>query len=256
MSQRHIAVVMALAHAWPIQASAADLSLSLKPEFLTGDYGTGTRTRLWQTPFEVKLHEGGHGIGLRLPYILETGNQPVVPGLGPVGDASARSFRRQGLGNLRMSAWTRLWEDVDSGATLGAMVRITPPAIRHVQPMGVSFTRMGLELNASVPLPHRFAVDLSIGRRLIIGAPGFGLHDYWYGTVDVARDLDDAWTVGLTIDAQSPSSAQATAILEIGPWIEYAIAPGWRIGAYLFRGFTRDSADWGGGFTLTHRFAI
>jgi hypothetical protein len=136
------------------------------------------------------------------------------------------------------------------------MVRVTPPAIRHVQPMGVNFTRVGLELNASVPLPQRFAVDLSIGRRLIIGAPGFGLHDYWYGTVDVARDLDDAWTIGLTIDAQSPSSAQATAILEIGPWVEYAIAPGWRIGAYLFRGFTRDSADWGGGFTLTHRFAI
>lgn len=235
---------------------AADLTISTKSEFTTGNYGTDTRTRVWEMPLEVKLHHKGHGIGLRLPYILESGNQPVVPGIGPIGDASAQSFQRKGIGNVRLSAWTRLWEDEDTGATLGATIKVTPPAIRALQPMGVDFTRIGLELNASVPLPADFLLDASLGRRFIVGAPGYGLNDYWFGSFDLGHDLTDRMTIGMTLDTQTRSSSSGTPVLEIGPWIEYEFADGWRIGAYAFRGFTRDSAAFGGGFTLSRRFGI
>lgn len=233
-----------------------DLTLSIKPEFTSGDYGTGTRTRVWETPLELKFQHKGHGIGLRIPYVLESGKQPVVPGIGPVGDAFDQSFQRKGIGNVRLSAWTRFWEDEDTGATLGATVKVTPPAIRALQPMGVDFTRIGLELNASVPLPENFLLDVSLGRRFIIGAPGYGLNDYWFGSFDLSYDLTSRVTVGMTLDVQTRSSSSGTPVLEIGPWVEYDLADGWRIGAYVFRGFTRDSAAFGGGFTLSRRFGI
>lgn len=256
MSQRLGLMAAALVLCWTSAVSASDLSLSIKPEFSTGDYGTNTRTRVWEVPFEVKWRERSYGFGLRLPYIHEAGTQQVVPGFGPLGSANPQATERQGLGNLRLSAWAELWEHAESGVSVTAGIKLSPPAIRHMQPMGVGFTRVGLELEAHVPLPQRFSLDLTLGRRLIIGAPGLGLRDYWYGTVDLGRDLSDSWSAGLTIDTQAASSPSGTAILEIGPWVQYAIAPGWRVGAYLFRGFTRDSADWGGGLTLTHRFAI
>lgn len=256
MTRRPALTGLALAMAVIAPAHATDLSIAIKPQFTTGTYGTTTRTRVWETPLEIKLHEPGYGFGLRLPYAHETGNQIVVPGLGPVGDPRPSSFHRQGLGNLRLSAWATVWKDPDSGATLGVAAKLTPPAIRNIQPMGVNFTRIGLELEASIPLPYDVSLDLSLGRRFIIGAPGLGLNDFWYGTVDIGHELNDRWSFGLTIDTQSSSGAGGTAILEIGPWLEYRFAPGWTVGAYLFRGFTRDSADWGGGFTLTHRFGI
>lgn len=237
-------------------ARAADLTLSTKPEMTSGEYGTGTRTRVWEMPLELKFQHNGHGIGLRVPYLMESGNQAVVPGIGPVGDASDQSFRRQGIGNVRLSAWTRFWRDEDTGATIGATVKVTPPAIRALQPMGVDFTRVGLELNASVPLPNDVLLDASIGRRFIIGAPGYGLNDYWVGSFDLGYDITSRVTVGLTLDVQTRSSTSSTPVLEIGPWVEYDLSDGWRIGAYVFRGFTRDSAAFGGGFTLSRRFGI
>lgn len=240
----------------PLAANATEMSISVKPEFSTGTYGTDTRTRLLETPLELRMHEGTSGIGIRLPYTIEDGNQQILPGFGPIGSASSQSFRRQGLGNIRLSAWTRLWEHASTGTTLGATVKLSPPAIRHIQPLGAGFTRVSLELDLSIPLPHRFTLDLTLGRRFVVGAPGLGLSDYWYGTIDIGHDLSDRWSVGVTVDTQGASSRTGTAALEIGPWVQVSVAPGWRIGAYLFRGFTRDSADWGGGFTLTYRFAI
>jgi len=245
-----------LALSFPATARATEMSVSIKPDYATGTYGTGTRTRLLDTPLEVKLHQGSSGIGLRIPYTIETGRQQVLPGFGPIGSAAAQGFRREGLGNIRLSAWTGLWDDAATGTRLNATIKVAPPALRHVQPLGVNFTRISLELDLSVPLPHRFTLDLALGRRVVVGAPGLDLSDYWYGTIDLGHAVTDRWSFGMTIDAQGTSSRTGTPVLEIGPWLEYAIAPGWRIGAYLFRGFTRDSADWGGGFTLSHRFAI
>lgn len=239
-----------------VAAKAADLTISTKAEFTTGTYGTDTRTRIWDTPLEFKLQEHGHGIGLRIPYTFESGNQIVIPDLGPVGDTRDRSFRRNGLGNVRLSAWTKLWEDDDTGATIGVRIKLTPPAIRRLQPMGVGFTRVGLELNTAVPLTDDTRIDLAVGRRFIIGSPGIGLQDYWFTSLDLGTDITRQVSIGLTVDAQTRSSTGGTPGLEFGPWIEYELAAGWRIGAYVFRGFTRDSADFGGGFTLSRRFGI
>lgn len=246
----------ALAAFWVVPALAADLTISTQSEFTTGNYGTSTRTRVWETPLELKLHHEGHGIGLRIPYILESGNQAVIPELGPVGGVTPQSFQRKGIGNVRLSAWTRFWEDEDTGTTIGATIKVTPPAIRSLQPMGVDFTRVGLELNVGATLPADARLDASVGRRFVIGAPGYGLNDYWFGSFDLGYDVTSRIAVGLTLDVQTRSSSSGTAVLEIGPWIEYDIADGWRIGAYVFRGFTRDSADFGAGFTLSRRFGI
>lgn len=241
---------------WCATAWGADLTISTKAEFTTGTYGTDTRTRVWETPLEFKLQHRGHGIGLRVPYIFESGNQVVIPDLGPVGETTDQSFRRKGLGNVRLSAWTRLWEDEETGTTLGALIKVTPPAVRRLQPLGAGFTRIGLEVTTTVPLSDDVDFSLAVGRRFIIGAPGLGLNDYWFTSIDLGHDLTDRMSIGLTIDAQTRSSSTGTSVVEIGPWIEYDLAAGWRIGAYVFRGFTRDSADVGGGFTLSRRFGI
>jgi len=247
-----IATVLGLALAG--RAGATDLVVSVQPDFSSGKYGTGTTTNLLETSLSIKIKERGYGFGFKLPYLVETGTQPVLPGVGPIGPNQASSFRHDGGGNTRLSGWVTVWHDDDAGLRLDAVAKVTPPGIGRWQALSVGFTRADLELAAVYALTPRTDIEVDFGRRFFIGAPGLDLTNYWYSTISLTHELSDKWTIGVSADIQTRSSSGGTPVLEIGPFVEYEISDGWRVGANVYRGFTRDSADFGGGLSVTRRF--
>lgn len=238
----------------PRPVAALEGSLSLKPEFSTGTYGGSSRTTLFEAPVKFRIWEPDWGLGIRLPFLREAGTQAVVPGLGPVGPVLDEPAARAGLGNIRLSAWGNVWRHAETGFALDIAGEIAPPGFGGPQSMSVGFTRAELRLDAALPLGQDWSTEASLGRRFVIGAPGLDLNNFWFGSFSLNYDLADRWSVGLSLDAQARSSSTGVPVLEIGPYVEYEVAPGWRLGAFAYRGFTRDSAEFGGGMSVTRRF--
>lgn len=237
-----------------VRSVASELVVSLQPDFSAGNYGTDTTTRLLETSLNIRLKQDGYGFGVKLPYLLETGSQAVLADVGPIGPLQPTEFRHNGGGNVRLSGWVTLWRDNDAGLRLDTTLKVTPPGIPRWQALAVGFTRLDLEANLYWTITPTWDLEVDFGRRTFIGAPGLGVNNYWYSTIYLTYAVDDRWSVGLSADIQTRSSSTGTPILEMGPYVDYEIAEGWRIGAYVYRGFTRDSANIGGGMTVTRRF--
>ena len=239
------------------------LSAGVGVDYSTGDYGTGTTTRILSVPLSAKYMSGDWTFKASLPWMRVEGDPNVVPGLGSVvnlnprgrgrggsGTGTAESGTASGVGDLRLAATYTLPSTGALGVDLTANAKIA-----------TADEDKGLGTGAN---DYGVAVDLY---REIEGTTLFGGLGYtWLGESDfidvdaVANaNLGASWkagsgSVGLMYDWRQAATDEAAERSEVTGFYSLPAGATNRIQLYATKGLSDGSPDWGAGVAFTAGF--
>jgi hypothetical protein len=239
---------------------AADLYVNFTPEYASGHYGNPTRTVALSAPLDLRLATERSSIALRIPYLSVNGPSSFVPRIGELGEGNdpRGSGTTRGLGNIRLTAAHTLIKEGDTiwEPYFGLAVQLRAPTA--VPPgLGAAQFEAFLRADFGANISETLSFDISVGRRFVpFPARGGAGADYWtlFGTL--ALDVTSDWTIGVSVDAQNRVPEANRPVLEAGLFVERSVTPGLTIGAFAWRGFTTESADYSFGLRISYRMPI
>lgn len=242
--QGGLAALLALLLALP--AGAAELRLTAAREFADGRDGTASGASL--VPLQATLAGGGAYATLRLPALAPPSS--TLPF-----DASASREDSGGLGDARLTVGHRLYE-TEEGVLLEIALRTRLPSA-STPSMAGGVTEHLLRLDASVPVGERVTLDVSAGRRIAPLAPAaLRGSDYWSLAGVLSVELDERWTAGLMLEAQDRQSYTEAPLLDLGAFVERAVAPDLTLGLVAWHGAAGGGAAFSVGLRLAYRVSL
>ena len=164
----------------------------------------------------------------------------------------------QGLGDLGLAGSARVlggqkgdWFKLE----LGAGTKL--PTGDKGRGLGTGQVGLSTQMLATIDFPHDLTLDFTFGRFFRTAhSSDLQLEDYFYSTTSLSYDITPKVTAGLFLDVQERAVTDGTAVVEAGLFMEYEILHGTRVGANVFRGFTRDSSAFGAGLMVSHKFSL
>lgn len=240
-------------------APNADLSISVGAEYTSGDYGTSSTTHIWYVPVTLKYETNVNMVSLTVPYISVEGKGVVVPlGAGGMGmGGGARAFRRgtalatsrtdSGLGDVVLTGSHEI------AATASARVDLTGKikfgTADDSKNLGTGQDDYAVEVDLAKAYDSN-SVYGSVGYQVLGSPPGTTLEDGFYGSLGLAHKLDTARTAGLEFDAQQAVTSGGSAASELTLYLRNAMDKKSKLTAYVLKGLSNGSPDWGIGVTL------
>lgn len=258
------------------QAAHADDNATLKVgagiDYTTGKYGTDTTTDITQVPVTFGYDLDRWSFKLAVPYIHATGADNVIPGIGPVKNNNPKG-RGHGKGNASGST-TPTTETAGSASGLGDITAAaTYEAYRDTS------AQFGIDLTGKIKFgtadadkglgtgknDYSFAVDSykGFGQWTVFGGVSYTwlgssqyirLNDVFGANVGASYKLDTHSSFGAYYDYREKASDTSFARNELTGYYAYKFAAGWKAQAYVTKGFTDGSPDWGVGATVAYSF--
>ncbi|QNK00796.1 transporter [Dyella telluris] len=258
------------------QAAHADDSSTIKVgagiDYTTGNYGTSTTTDITQVPVIFGYDIDRWSFKLDVPYIHVTGADNVIPGIGPVKNSNPKG-RGHGKGNASGST-TPTTETAGSASGLGDITAAaTYEAYRDTS------AQFGIDVTGKIKFgtadadkglgtgknDYSFAVDSykGFGKWTVFGGVSYTwlgssqylrLNDVFGANVGASYKLDTHSSFGAYYDYREKASDTSFARNELTGYYAYKFAAGWKAQAYVTKGFTDGSPDWGVGATVAYSF--
>jgi len=233
--------------------TASTSSISLSGFYLTGKYGRSQSTDIYYFPLTFRTYSGRWGFSVSLPYLRKTGPANVLPNIGSVGTGSNVRTTYSGMGDVRLGASYRIWDDPSHGLalTLGAKVKLGTAS--YTQGLGTGKNDYAMQAGLSKSTgPWYLAV---VGGYRKQGSPaGLKLKNVGYGEFDVIYRLDEANNIGVSTFYTQASLANSTDRLMSVVYFGHHITHAWSGTFYLMKGYTRSSPDVGAGVTIRYGF--
>ncbi len=224
------------------------LSLGAGLSYSSGDYGTGSRTRIVALPFFLKYGHADWTFKATLPYYQVSSDAGVVPGLGAVNRGGARARRTgsvEGWGDPVLSATYAAYQAPTWLLDLTGRVKL---------PLADASSGLG-----TGAYDYGGQVDLykSWGALTVFGGLGytvFGspLDNAYNRILGAAYRLNATHTVGVVYDHREALSANLAPLSEMMVYLDRRLDRHWKTQAYLLLGFDAGSPDRGVGVSLSY----
>lgn len=236
----------------------AEIRLRITPEYSSGHYGNPIRTTISSVPVDVSLYIGRWTATLRVPYLSVTGPGGFVPRIGSVGGSEATGrTTSSGIGDTRLTLAYSVLEGGDEPfqpyldiAIQQRMPTASDPAL------GSGLWEQAVRIDTGFAINDALSLDASLGHRFVLFPPKGGAgDDYTYVFAALTWDIDPKTAMGIGIDAQDRVPDARRPVVEFGVFADRRLGGGFTVGAFLWRGVTRESADWSGGVRLVWRGA-
>jgi len=260
------------------QAAHADDGSTIKVsagfDYSTGKYGTSTTTDITQVPVTFGYDIDRWSFKLAVPYIHVSGADNVIPGIGPVKNNNPHG-RGKGNGNGgSQSGTTPVTETNGSASGLGDVT-----AAATYEAYSNSAAQFGIDLTGKVKFgtadadkglgtgknDYGFSVDMykGFGAWTLFGGVSYTwlgssqyiqLNDVFGANVGASYKLDTHSSFGAYYDYREKASDTSFARNELTGYYAYKFASGWKAQAYVTKGFTDGSPDWGVGASVVYSF--
>lgn len=251
-------------------ASAQDsaFSLGVGYNYSSGDYGTGTTTRITAIPVTAKYETGRWTFKATVPWLEIDGANAVVPGVGVVQNTNPRGRGRgagagapaasttstaSGLGDLVVAVTYTAYYDKASRFGVDLTGRAKLATADRDEGLGTGENDYG----AYVELYRSFGATTVFGG---VGYTNLGssefipLNNVYNALLGASHKLSAASTVGATLDVRERSSPTAFPQREITAFYVRDIAARWKGQVYVLKGFADGSPDWGAGALIGYTF--
>lgn len=238
-------------------------------DYTSGKYGTSTTTDITQVPVTFGYDVGDWSFKLDVPYIHVSGADNVIPGIGPVKNDNPKSRGKKkgqvvppntvttgsasGLGDITAAATYEAYSNRDAqfGIDLTGKVKF-----------GTADADKGLGTGQN---DYSFSVDTykGFGAWTVFGDVNYNwlgssqyikLNDVFGANVGLSYKLDTQSSFGAYYDYREKASSTSFARNELTGYYAYKFAKGWKAQAYVTKGFTDGSPDWGAGATVVYSF--
>ncbi|RDI99901.1 transporter [Dyella solisilvae] len=258
------------------QSAHADEASTVKVgagiDYTSGKYGTSTTTDITQVPLTLGYETGDWTFKLDVPYIHVTGADNVIPGVGPVTNTNPK---KRGHGKNSSAAVTPPRTPTTGSASgLGDITAAATYEVYHNQA-----ANFGIDLTGKVKFgtanadeglgtgqnDYSFNVDLykGFGAWTAFGGVGYTwlgssqyirLNDVWTANAGASYKLDAHNSFGAYYDYRERASSTSFARNELTGYYSHKFTSAWKAQAYVTKGFTDGSPDWGIGATVVYAF--
>lgn len=257
------------------QAAHAEDSSTIKVgagvDYTTGKYGTSTTTDITEVPVTFGYDVGDWSFKLDVPYIHVSGADNVIPGVGPVEN---KNPKKRGHGKNASVTPTPTPTTTGSASGLGDIV-----AAATYEAYSNKAANFGIDLTGKIKFgtasadeglgtgknDYSFNVDMykGFGAWTLFGGVGYTwlgssqyvrLNDVFTANVGASYKIDRQSTIGAYYDYREKASSTSFARNELTGYYSYKFASAWKAQAYVTKGFTDGSPDWGVGAHVVYSF--
>ncbi|HVC48839.1 MAG TPA: hypothetical protein VND43_01555, partial [Burkholderiales bacterium] len=254
MQTRSVFMLSILGMMFSMSASASEghLKLGAGFDYTTGNYGTPTTTDITSIPLIGQYDTGPWTLKLTVPYIMVTGSGNVIPGIGIVDNHNPHargvgnsSQSAQGLGDIVTEAtyhFTPLPDDISVDWT----GRIKFGTASQDKGLGTGENDYSTEVD----------VYKGYGRTTLFGGVGYSLlgssqyiklNNVANVTFGALYQLDDSNVAGLGYDGMQKVADAGSPESQVTGFWEHTINRQVKTQAYVLKGFSNGSPDWGVG---------
>jgi hypothetical protein len=228
-------------------------SVSLSAFYLSGKYGHAQRTDIFYVPFTARYHTGRTSFSATLPWLRVTGPGNVLPNIGSVGTGSNVRSTHSGMGDIRLGADYRLWNDTSNGLALTLGARVKLGTADHAAGLGTGKNDYGLQMRLSRVVGKWYLAGTAGYRKQ--GSPaGLHLRNVAYAQVDIIRTLEHGNSLGVSTFYNQASLATGTTRLMSAAYFTHHLDRDWSATFYVMKGYTRSSPDAGIGASIRYGF--
>jgi hypothetical protein len=249
-------------------AQAADLqglSLGTGLHYSTGDYGSGIDTQIVSVPLMARYERERLILKLTVPWIEISGGATVIPGVGAVtntspgrrggpGATASTNTSASGLGDTVASATYALFYDTASRSGVDLTGRVKLPTADEDEGLGTGKLDVGAQVDLYKAI-DRITYFGGVGYTVLGDAPHLALKDdVWNFNLGASYRIDARDSAGLSYDWRQPLSASSSRLSEISAFWVRSFDRRWKGQAYLLKGFSDGSPDWGVGAFAYYAF--
>jgi hypothetical protein len=236
-------------------------SLGAGVNYSSGDYGTGTDTKILSIPITGRFDTGPWSLKLTVPFLRVSGGTGAIPG---IGRANNTNPLRRGIGSVELNPPLDLG-DVVASATYAAYYnqasRFGVDLTGKVK-FGTADEDKGLgtgenDYGAQVDIFKTygsFTLFGGVGYTLLGSSQYISLDDVFNVNVGGSYRLDDRSNAGLSYDWREKTSAAGSNLSEVTAFLSRRLDKSWKAQVYVLKGFSDGSPDWGLGASAAYAF--
>jgi hypothetical protein len=258
MRKRAIAAIGALAcAASPIAAHAEEagkFSLGAGVFRSSGTYGGVQSTDILYIPVIGKYKTGDWQFKLVVPYLQITGPGNVLNGVGVTGNANTTTRSTQsGLGDVIAAATRTVYRDRTSGLMVSVTGKVKLGTADASKGLGTGKNDYSFQGNVAQPFGHT-TVFGSLGYRIYGQPAAYTLNDVFYCWIGAMRKFSPQTSAGLLFDFRQQALVNGFPRREAMLFVNQHLDRDWKAQAYVLKGFTSGSPNFGAGLTITRLF--
>ena len=255
----------------PDKETDRTFSLDAGLTYSSGKYGASSNTDIAELPLTLGYDVGDWSFSLDLPYIYVSGPDNVIPGVGQVENKNPkrRGHKKKNVPPSQTPpvsvASASGMGDIDTSVTYTAFSNDTGDFsidLTGAVKFGTASANEGLGTGQN---DYSFNVDVyknfgmltltgGVGYTWLGSSPNIRLNDVWTATGGVNYRLTNKSSFGAYYDYQEKASRTSFAQNEVAGYYSYKFARAWKAKAYVSKGFTAGSPDWGVGATVFYSF--
>lgn len=225
--------------------------------YSTGTYGGTIDTTILAIPVNLRYETGPWVLKLSVPYLEISGASTVIPGIGPVNGNNPRGGAVQsnasGIGDSTVSATYSAYYNPASRAGFDLTGKLKLATGDENAGLGTGSNDVSMQIDAYQGMAG-YTVYGSFGYTIFGDSPIVDLQNVFYGYGGLSRRLNETDTLGFEVDLRQGASPAPLAQRELMGFYTRRFDRTWRGQAYLFKGFSDGSPDWGAGATLAYSF--
>ena len=233
--------------------------------YSTGEYGTSTTTKIISVPLTGRYEQGPLTLKVTVPWIEISGASSVIPGVGAVGNpnpagrgraapaGTATDTTASGLGDIVGSATYKVYYDSASKLGLDATLRIKLGTADVDEGLGTGENDFGVQVDAYQTY-DRTTLFGGVGYT-VLGSPSFvDLNNVLNVNLGASYKLDERDSAGLSFDARERACSSCSPQEELMAFLVRKLDRQWKAQAYVLKGFSNGSPDWGLGLSAAYAF--
>jgi len=263
------AAIAAICCALPLALQAQEsgqFSVGAGLNYSTGDYGTANNTTILSIPFTARYERGPLTLKATIPYLRITGSTAVIPGIGAVANSNPRGRGRgsagtvvsstdtaSGLGDTVLAATYNVLYDAAASFGVDVTGRMKLATADADKGLGTGENDYGAQVDAYKTF-DRNTVFGGVGYNVLGSSSFIQLRNVWNVNLGVAHKIDERDSAGLSFDTRQRVSDSASPQRELTAFYSRKLDRQWKAQAYVLKGFSNGSPDWGAGVSALYAF--
>lgn len=253
MTRQMTALCAGMVLALGVHAQEGPLTLGAGLHYSSGDYGTGSTTRITSLAATARYDADPWTLRATVPYLKVEGDTTVIPGVGSVSGGSSARRSESGLGDIVLGATYAAY--YNSASTLGLDLTGKVKLATADEAKGLGTGEHDFIFLADVYRTfERITGFAGIGFHILGDAPGQPLDNVWSASLGAIYKIDDRDSGGLSLDGRERVAPGASRQRELMAFFTRKLDRLWKAQAYGLIGLADGSPDWGFGLSAARPF--
>ena len=255
--KKHAKFMLASTLVLVFQTSWADepgaLTIGTSVNYSSGKYGGTTSTDITSIPVNATYNTGPWSLKLSVPYVRITGSDNVVAGVGTTSKSTTTVRTASGMGDVVAGATYNFYNDAasQSGADVTGKVKFGTGDSAKGLGTGKNDYSVLLDVYKKV---NQLTFFGGVGYSVLGSSAAIPLRNVFSFNAGSSYKLDEKSSLGFVYDHRQKSTLTGAAQSEVTAFYAHKFNKTWKTQAYLLKGFSDGSPDYGGGVSVAYAF--